>query len=233
MEHFQIAIDGPSGSGKSTLARSVAQKLGILYLDTGAMYRACGLYAVDNNVSTKDESAISELMDSIDIEIVFVNGAQKVFLNKADVTDRIRLPGISQAASDVSRFRIVRERMVDMQRQIAGEKNVVLDGRDIGSYVLPNADFKFFLTADIRERAKRRLEEMLSKGVHDMTIEEVMADLEYRDEQDSNRAFAPLKKTSDAIEIDTTANTPQETLLALLGCLPKSILENAHDKDIL
>ena len=165
MQHFQIAIDGPSGSGKSTLARSVAERLGILYLDTGAMYRACGLYAIENNISTKDEMAISKLMDNINIEIVFENGTQKVFLNKNDVTDKIRLPGVSQAASDVSCFKIVREKMVDLQRRIAGTKNVVLDGRDIGSFVLPDADYKFFLTADINERAKRRLEEMQSKEI--------------------------------------------------------------------
>ena len=231
MQHFQIAIDGPSGSGKSTLARSVAERLGILYLDTGAMYRACGLYAIENNISTKDEMAISKLMDNINIEIVFENGTQKVFLNKNDVTDKIRLPGVSQAASDVSCFKIVREKMVDLPRRIAGTKNVVLDGRDIGSFVLPDADYKFFLTADINERAKRRLEEMQSKGVHDMTIEEVLADLKYRDEQDSGRAFAPLKKTHDAIEIDTTPNTPQQTLLALLRYLPESIFTNKKDED--
>mgnify|MGYP000995267965 FL=1 len=231
MQHFQIAIDGPSGSGKSTLARSVAERLGILYLDTGAMYRACGLYAIENNISTKDEMAISKLMDNINIEIVFENGTQKVFLNKNDVTDKIRLPGVSQAASDVSCFKIVREKMVDLQRRIAGTKNVVLDGRDIGSFVLPDADYKFFLTADINERAKRRLEEMQSKGVHDMTIEEVLDDLKYRDEQDSGRAFAPLKKTHDAIEIDTTPNTPQQTLLALLRYLPESIFTNKKDED--
>ncbi|NLW88344.1 MAG: (d)CMP kinase [Clostridiaceae bacterium] len=223
MAHFQIAIDGPSGSGKSTLARSVARELGILYLDTGAMYRACALKAIRSGVSTKDEPEIVEMLAKMRLDIVFVEGSQRVILDGEDVTEDIRKPGVSVAASDISALRPVREAMVSMQREIAGKRNVVLDGRDIGSYVLPNAEYKFFLTADPEERARRRLEEMAIRGVTNLTFESVLEDIKYRDHQDSTRSFAPLVKTADAIVIDTTQNTPEETLRCLLACLSGEI----------
>ncbi len=223
MEHFQIAIDGPSGSGKSTLARSVASALGILYLDTGAMYRACGLKALDLGIDPKDEPRICLMLEDLRLDILFENKSQRVILDGEDVTDRIRLPGVSVAASDISSLRPVRERMVRMQREIAGKRNVVLDGRDIGSYVLPEAPFKFFLTADSEERARRRLEEMAVRGVTGLTYEEVLADIKYRDHQDSTRSFAPLVKTPDAVVIDTTYNTAEETLQKLLSYLPEEV----------
>jgi cytidylate kinase len=223
MEPYQIAIDGPSGSGKSTLARSVARKLGILYLDTGAMYRACGLKAMDLGIDPKDEPRISSMLENLRLDILFENGSQRVILDGEDITDRIRMPGVSVAASDISSLRPVRERMVQMQREIAGKRNVVLDGRDIGSNVLPMAPYKFFLTADSEERARRRLEEMAARGVTNLTFEAVLADLKYRDHQDSTRTFAPLIKTPDAIVIDTTSNTPEETLAQLLSYLPAEV----------
>lgn len=226
MEHFQIAIDGPSGSGKSTLARSIARTLGILYLDTGAMYRACGLKAIDLGISPKDESEVVKMLADVRIDIQFENNSQKVILDGEDVTDRIRIPGVSVAASDISSLRPVREKMVEMQRQIAGDKNVVLDGRDIGSHVLPNAKYKFFLTADPEERARRRLEEMAVRGITQLTFDEVLADIQYRDHQDSTRSFAPLVKTVNAIVIDTTENTQKETMQQLLSYLPKEITGN-------
>ncbi|MBN1775444.1 MAG: (d)CMP kinase [Clostridiales bacterium] len=231
MEHFQIAIDGPSGSGKSTLARSVARTLGILYLDTGAMYRACGLKALDLGIDPKDEPRISSMLENLRLDILFEQGSQRVILDGEDVTERIRMPGVSVAASDISSLRPVRERMVQMQRQIAGKRNVVLDGRDIGSYVLPSAPFKFFLTADPEERAKRRLEEMAVRGVIDLTFEAVLADLKYRDHQDSTRSFAPLVRTPDAIVIDTTSNTPEETLAQLLSYLPEEVRSGSGSGD--
>lgn len=223
MSHYQIAIDGPSGSGKSTLARSVARKLGILYLDTGAMYRACALRAMDLNISPKDEQNVVKMLEKLQMDILFENGKQRVILNGEDVTDRIRRPGVSVAASDISSLIPVREKMVQMQREIAAEKNMILNGRDIGSYVLPEAAYKFFLTADPEERARRRLEEMAVRGVSDLRIEDVLADIKYRDRQDSTRAFAPLVRTKEAIVIDTTTNTPAETLAELLSYLPDEV----------
>jgi CMP/dCMP kinase len=223
MSHFQIAIDGPSGSGKSTLARAVSQKLGILYLDTGAMYRACGLKAILSGISPNDEPAATRMLEDIDIDIRFIDGAQHVFLDGEDVSSAIRKPEVSVAASDISAIPAVRMKMVAMQREIAGTRNVVLDGRDIGSFVLPDAKYKFFLTADPEERAKRRLEELALRGITGETYENVLADILYRDRQDSTRAFAPLKKMPDAIEIDTTKNTREETLNELLSHLPQEL----------
>lgn len=220
MTCMQIAIDGPSGSGKSTLAKAVSQKLGILYLDTGAMYRACGLKAILSGISPKDEILVGKMLETLDIDIRFENGLQRIFLDGRDVSGDIRKPDVSVAASDISSIPAVRLKMVAMQRDIAGTRNVVLDGRDIGSYVLPNAQYKFFLTADPEERAKRRLEELAVRGIHIQTYEEVLADIRYRDHQDSNRAFAPLKKMPDAIVIDTTQNTQEQTLQMLLKHLP-------------
>lgn len=222
MTCMQIAIDGPSGSGKSTLAKAVSQKLGILYLDTGAMYRACGLKAILSGISPKDEVHVGKMLETLNIDIRFEDGQQRIFLDGRDVSVDIRKPDVSVAASDISSIPAVRLKMVAMQRDIAGTRSVVLDGRDIGSYVLPNAQYKFFLTADPEERAKRRLEELAVKGIHTQTYEEVLADIRYRDHQDSTRAFAPLKKMPDAIEIDTTKNTQEQTLQMLLKHLPDS-----------
>ncbi len=226
MTHLQIAIDGPSGSGKSTLAKAVSKKLGILYLDTGAMYRACGLKAILSGISPKDEELVGKMLETLDIDIRFVDGEQRIFLDKRDVSSDIRTPEVSVAASDISSLPAVRIKMVAMQREIAGARSVVLDGRDIGSYVLPDADYKFFLTADPQERAKRRLEELALRGITTQTYEEVLADIRYRDYQDSNRAFAPLVKTPDAIEIDTTFNTQEQTLEALLKNLPRDLIKS-------
>lgn len=222
MTCIQIAIDGPSGSGKSTLAKAVSQKLGILYLDTGAMYRACGLKAILSGISPKDAILVDKMLETLDIDIRFENGQQRIILDGRDVSGDIRQPDVSVAASDISSIPAVRFKMVAMQRDIAGVRSVVLDGRDIGSYVLPDAQYKFFLTADPEERAKRRLEELAVRGIHTQTYEEVLADIRYRDHQDSTRAFAPLIKTPDAIEIDTTLNTQEQTLQMLLKHLPDS-----------
>jgi len=220
MTCLQIAIDGPSGSGKSTLAKAVSQKLGILYLDTGAMYRACGLQAIRSEISPKDELLVGKMLETLNIDIRFEKGHQRIYLDGKDVSEDIRKPEISVAASDISSIPAVRLKMVAMQREIAGTRSVVLDGRDIGSYVLPNAQYKFFLTADPEERAKRRLEELALRGINTQTYEEVLADIRYRDNQDSTRAFAPLTKMPDAVVIDTTRNTQEQTLQELLNYLP-------------
>jgi len=228
MTCIQIAIDGPSGSGKSTLAKAVSKKLGILYLDTGAMYRACGLKAILSEISPKDELLVGKMIETLDIDVRFDNGHQRIFLDGRDVSEDIRRPEISVAASDISSIPAVRLKMVAMQREIAGTRSVVLDGRDIGSYVLPDAQYKFFLTADPEERAKRRLEELALRGIHTQTYEEVLADIRYRDHQDSTRSFAPLTKMPDAIEIDTTPNTQAQTLQMLLEHLPVDQIAADH-----
>ncbi len=217
MEYYQIAIDGPSGSGKSTLAKGVAQKLGILYLDTGAMYRTCGLKALRLGISTKDKEAVAEMMKDINVDISHVDGEQHVFLDGEDVSKEIRTAEASVAASDVSAIPCVRAAMVDLQRKISEGKNVVLDGRDIGSKVFPNAKYKFFLVAAAEERARRRLLELQQKGICDQTFEEVLRDIEYRDHQDTTRAESPLVKVDDAIEIDTTSIGIEETQDLLLS----------------
>lgn len=217
MEYYQIAIDGPSGSGKSTLAKGVASRLGILYLDTGAMYRACGLKAIKTKIDTKDADQVEKMMQDIKIDITHENGEQHVWLDGEDVSKEIRMPGVSVAASDVSAIPCVREAMVNLQRKISEGKNVVLDGRDIGSKVFPNAKYKFFLVADAEERARRRLLELQEKGVTDTTFEDVLKDIKYRDHQDTTRASSPLVKVEDAIEIDTTSISIEGTLDALLS----------------
>lgn len=216
-EYYQIAVDGPSGSGKSTLAKGVAKKLGILYLDTGAMYRACGLKALKSGIDTKDTEAVEKMMQDIRIDITHENGSQHVWLDGKDVSSEIRMPGVSVAASDVSAIPVVREKMVDLQRKISEGKNVILDGRDIGSKVFPNAKYKFFLVADAEERARRRLLELQEKGVTDTTYEDVLRDIQYRDQQDSTRAASPLVKVEDAIEINTTKIDIEQTQDLLLS----------------
>ena len=217
MEIYQIAIDGPSGSGKSTLAKGVSKRLGIMYLDTGAMYRSCGLYAIKKGVMPKDEAKVTELMDQMDLKVVFENGEQHMILDGEDVTGQIRTPEVSRAASDISSLPVVRTKMVNMQREIAKEQSFVLDGRDIGSNVLPNAKYKFFLTASAEVRAERRLKELNERGDFSQSYEEVLKDIIWRDEQDSTRSNAPLVKVDDAIEIDTSKITIDETLEALIS----------------
>ena len=204
MKNISIAIDGPAGAGKSTIARIVSKALGILYLDTGAMYRAVALKAIRKNICTKDGKALSILVKDINIEIKHLADEQRVFLDGEDVSGMIRSPGVSIAASDVSSVPEIRIKMVELQREIASKNSVVMDGRDIGTFVLPDADFKFFLTASAEERARRRYLEQVEKGMAGFTLEDVRRDMEYRDLNDSSREFAPLKKAPDALEIDTT-----------------------------
>lgn len=216
---YQIAIDGPSGSGKSTLAKGISKRLGIMYLDTGAMYRTCGLAALKADISPRDEMAVSEMLVTMDLKIRFIDGEQHMILNGEDVTGQIRTPEVSIAASDISALPGVRKAMVDMQREIAAEQTFVLDGRDIGSKVLPDAKYKFFLTASAETRARRRLAELNSKGDFSQNYEEVLRDIEYRDKQDSERAASPLVKVDDAIEIDTSEIGIEETQDLLLSYL--------------
>ena len=206
---MNIAIDGPAGAGKSTIAKRLSGELGFLYLDTGAMYRAVALAMLGKNVPADNESEVAKVLETADIDIRYENGKQKVFLGGEDVSERIREHSVSKAASDFSALPCVRLKMVELQREIAGKTDTILDGRDIGTYVLPKAEIKFFLTASVEERARRRYAELKEKGA-DCTLDGIRKDIETRDYNDSHRAFAPLKKADDAVEIDTTGMSRDE-----------------------
>lgn len=216
---FAIALDGPAGAGKSTIAKRIAAQLGILYLDTGAMYRAIGLKAMRQGIIAKDEAQVSAMLAQTVLDIRFVDGAQQVWLDGENVSDAIRTPEASLAASDVSTLPVVRRHLVDLQRSIAKRQSMILDGRDIGTYVLPDAPYKFFLTASLDERAHRRLLDLQARGNTTATLEEVQADIAYRDNQDSQRSFAPLKQADDAILVDTTTLTIDAVVATILNLI--------------
>lgn len=201
---MNIAIDGPAGAGKSTIAKLLAAKLGILYLDTGAMYRAVGLKALNTGVVISDAAAVEKMLADTKIDVTQENGVQHVYLDGNDVSSAIRENAVSKAASDISAVPCVRYKMVELQREIASRCDTVLDGRDIGTFVLPNAEYKIFLTASAEERAKRRYAELKAKG-STLTLEQIKDDIVKRDYNDSHRTLAPLKKADDATEVDTTA----------------------------
>ncbi len=206
---MNVAIDGPAGAGKSTIAKIVAERLKLVYLDTGAMYRAIAYKTLKLGISLFDEDALKQMLNVTNLEIKYVDGSQRVIIDGEDVSDKIRSGEISKAASDVSANRCVRIKMVELQRQIASQTDTVLDGRDIGTYVLPNAEHKFYLVASVDERAKRRYLEMQKKGI-DCSLDKVREDIVKRDYNDMNRDFAPLKRADDAIEIDSTFMTIDE-----------------------
>lgn len=201
---MNIAIDGPAGAGKSTIAKLLAAKLGILYLDTGAMYRAVGLKALNTGVDISDAAAVEKMLADTKIDVTQENGVQHVYLDGNDVSSAIRENAVSKAASDISAVPCVRYKMVELQREIASRCDTVLDGRDIGTFVLPNAEYKIFLTASAEERAKRRYAELKAKD-STLTLEQIKDDIVKRDYNDSHRTLAPLKKADDATEVDTTA----------------------------
>lgn len=212
MSYFAIAIDGPAGAGKSTIAKALAEKLNCVYLDTGAIYRTVAYHMDMMGIGPKDVDGVTRLIDDVNIQIEFPeDGRQHMILNGYDVTDEIRTPSISQKASLVSALPIVREVLLDLQRNMAANNNVVMDGRDIGTVVLPDADVKIFLTASVRVRAARRLNELVEKGKV-TTLEEVMAEIERRDDQDSTRKVAPLRCAADAIRVDTSRMSIEEVI---------------------
>ena len=213
---MKIAIDGPAGSGKSTLAKAIAHKLGIYYLDTGSMYRCAAYAAIKTGTDISKEAEVEKLMNSINFETIFIDGQQQNLYNGENVMPYIRTPQISKAASDISAYPCVRYKLADMQRETAHNYDIVLDGRDIGTYVLPDADYKFFLTADVKKRAKRRYIENIEKGVS-QPFEQVLDEMIQRDYNDSHRKLAPLKQAEDAILIDTTYLSIKQTEEKLLG----------------
>ncbi len=221
MSRINIAIDGPAGAGKSTVAKSISKIMGIVYLDTGAMYRTVALKAIRSGMDTKDAEGLASLVESIDIKIEYKDNEQRIYLDGADVSDQIRTPEVSIGASNVAVIPAVRIRMVELQREIAGRNDVVMDGRDIGTYVLPDSKFKFFLVASLDERARRRYEELRAKDADCPSYEEVRDDIAYRDKNDSSRAFAPLSRAQDAIEIDTTDLSPQQVADKILAHVGK------------
>ena len=211
MAVLNIAIDGPAGAGKSTIAKAVAGKLGFIYIDTGAMYRAVGLGAVRRGIDTTDAESVASILDELKITLCHTAQGQLIFLNGEDVSEAIRMPEISVAASNVAVIPAVRLKLVELQRELALNDNVIMDGRDIGTYVLPNAQLKIFLTAAPEARAQRRFLELSEKGVQ-TTFEEVFADMTYRDKNDSGRDFAPLKPAEDSILVDSTELTLSQTV---------------------
>ena len=215
MEIKSIAIDGPSGAGKSTLSKMLAKEFGLIYVDTGALYRTIALFVHRNGISSKDSEKIQKLLPAINIEIKYDEaGTQRMFLNGEDISDEIRLPQISIYASDISSMSAVRVFLLEMQRTIAKTYDVIMDGRDIGTVVLPNAGLKIFLSADVTDRASRRFAELQEKGIP-TTYEDVLKDINYRDENDSKRAIAPLKPANDAVILDTTGNPLDDSFKVL------------------
>lgn len=215
MERINIAIDGPSGSGKSAIAKALAKKLDIAYLDTGAMYRGIAYYLDKHNVNCESVEEVIKNLNDINMDVVYDGEMQKVIVNNEDVTPYIRENKISKLTSIVAKIKEVRLKLVDIQRKLASVKSLILDGRDIGSYVLPDADYKFYLTASIDTRAKRRYLEIKDK--EDITLAKVKSDMIARDEGDSNREFAPLTVPKGAFVLDTTNLTIDEVLDVILG----------------
>ena len=202
--HYAIAIDGPSGAGKSTLAKALSARIGFYYVDTGAIYRTVGLAAHRRGIDCHDEAAVSAILPQLDIRMGYNDaGEQRMYLNGEDVSDAIRAPEISICASDVSSLPTVRAFLLEMQRRTARENDVLMDGRDIGTVVLPEAELKIYLTASAEARARRRLKELLEKGV-ETSFEDVLRDIEYRDYQDTHRETAPLRRAEDAVLLDTS-----------------------------
>lgn len=206
-----VAIDGPAGSGKSTVAKIISEKFNIPYLDTGAMYRGLAYSLSQKNIDVNDEEAVKKEIENLEMTLKFINGVQHVYVNGFDTTPYIRNHEISRMASDVSKHKFVRIKLVEIQRDFARNNSVVLDGRDIGTYVLPDAKYKFYLTASQEVRAKRRYKELVEKG-STITEKEVLNDINQRDYNDSHREFAPLKKADDAIEIDTSNLNIEEVI---------------------
>ena len=217
---INIAIDGPAGAGKSTIAKSVAKELGYIYVDTGALYRTVGLYVLRQGFDTKEIGVVTNQLKNINVDLKYIEGAQRVFLNGEDVSEEIRTPEASMAASNVSAIPSVRNFLFDLQQNIAKNHDCIMDGRDIGTVVLPNAQVKIFLTASAEERANRRFKELSEKGTK-VDYESVLQEMKQRDYQDTHREIAPLKPADDSVILDTSAKSLQEVLIDI-----KNIVED-------
>lgn len=211
----EIAIDGPAGAGKSTIAKRVAEKLGLIYVDTGAMFRAIALYMTGKCVKSNETDKVKEELNNIRLDIVYENGEQQIILNDENVSRLIRNPEISKAASSFAQVPEVRERLLILQRELADKRPVVMDGRDIGTKVLPTASVKIFLTADVKVRAERRYKELAEKG-EKVNLEDIMSDIKSRDEQDMNRKVSPLVQAGDAVLVDTSSLSIDEVVDAII-----------------
>ncbi len=223
MKVINVAIDGPAGAGKSTISRKAAAELGYIYIDTGALYRTVGLNALRLGADIQsDEAVIATLTDELKVELRFVDGEQRMFLNGEDVSADIRTPEASMAASRVSAVPKVREYLFDLQKELARNNNCIMDGRDIGTVVLPDADVKIFLTASPEARAERRFKELTEKGM-DVKLEDVLADMVKRDYDDSHRAIAPLKQADDAVLCDTSELTLEQSIELVINTIKENI----------
>lgn len=223
MKNISVAIDGPAGAGKSSISKTVAKNLGMVYIDTGAMYRASALYAINNEVPM-EEDELKKVLDDINIDIKYSEEGQIIFLNGEDVSKKIREPEVSLGASAIATVPAVRLKLVELQRELAKKGNVIMDGRDIGTYVLPDATLKIYLTASVEERARRRCLEEAEKGMKS-DINQVMADIQKRDVNDMNREFAPLKQAEDAILVDSTDMSFDEVVEKITGLIKEKMGE--------
>lgn len=211
-----IAIDGPAGAGKSTIAREVAKKLDFIYVDTGAMYRAMALYFLRHDIKADDEEKISAVCDDIQVSLVYENGEQQVMLGDENVNAYIRTEEVSMMTSDISKYAAVREKLLSLQKELAASKDVVMDGRDIGTCVLPDADVKIYLTATASERARRRYKEQIERGM-DCELDQIERDIMARDEQDMSREIAPLRQAADAIFVDSSNLTIDQVVAEIIA----------------
>ena len=220
---YNIAIDGPAGAGKSSIAKALSKKLGFVYIDTGAMYRAVALFFLENGIKDSSDNEIDKLLDELDINIKYTDGEQRVFLNNVDVSDKLRQEEIGKLASRFSALKSVREKLVALQRKLTKKENVIMDGRDIGTVVLPNADLKIYLSAGSKVRAKRRYLELIEKGFDSAALDEKAIENEIikRDEADMNREISPLKKAEDAYYMDTSDMTFDEVVSKILDMVEK------------
>lgn len=212
---MNVAIDGPAGAGKSTIAKAAAVQLGYIYVDTGAIYRSVALYCIENGISPEDAQGVEKSLADIKPELKYIDGAQHVFVNGEDVSGRIRTPEVSMATSKIAAIPAVRKFLFDIQRSIAAENDVIMDGRDIGTVVLPDAQLKIYLTASAESRARRRYDELIAKG-EQVTFEAVLEDVKQRDYNDMNRETAPLKQADDAVLVDTTGLDLAQSIEAVM-----------------
>lgn len=220
---FVVAIDGPAGSGKGTIAKLIGKKLNLTYIDTGAMFRCIALQMKRNNITIDEESRIQNILDNSKIELKIENDEVKVYLNGEDVSEKIRTEEISNFVSPISTVQIIRDKLLEMQRKMAESSNIIMEGRDIGTVVFPNADVKIFLSATAEERARRRVKQYLDKGIK-AEYETVLEDIKIRDQRDSTRAVAPLKKAEDAILVDSTNMTISEVVDSIVNIINEKIV---------